>query len=428
MSDGYDMKAWIGQRLDSIRDLDEKILLREVLEEVFTGLYDETERKYKALEDRVRSELAFEQNRYVVYTGLLEQERLDGSHPYLFPLVPEDLELPKTLDELQAAIAKGRPLLATAFLKADYLLCRTLAQETRTWPGSLLTSEGEFSIRVRLTPAVRHLSRVEALYRLFLFHQLQWVTVNAPYLFKLFDMELIDGTQLPFQKPARITGIRLDCGQYTEYLRYGLLPVWNIQSRRLKGEDFPVPAMDKVNYEYRFDLSEEGEEHGYLVEQGAEIVAARRESGSLVVTSPKDKGLEWTLCKVWQRKDYSIDVMEYPIVSNRQRDSFAGRLAAHYGVVIKTRAELERLIHSYEAAEGLRFLEYRIVDGKVDGETYEPNRFIHDEIRSGAYTKTMLLRFSALQRGDYLARDRMSYLTAQIQLAYPEYYCTGVLE
>ena len=43
MSDGYDMKAWIGQRLDSIRDLDEKILLREVLEEVFTGLYDETE-------------------------------------------------------------------------------------------------------------------------------------------------------------------------------------------------------------------------------------------------------------------------------------------------------------------------------------------------------------------------------------------------
>ena len=30
-----------------------------------------------------------------------------------------------------------------------------------------MTSEGEFSIRVRLTPAVRHLSRVEALYRLF---------------------------------------------------------------------------------------------------------------------------------------------------------------------------------------------------------------------------------------------------------------------
>lgn len=76
--------------------------------------------------------------------------------------------------------------------------------------------------------------------------------------------------------------------------------------------------MDKVNYEYRFDLSEEGEEHGYLVEQGAEIIAARRESGSLVVTSPKDKGLEWTLCKVWQRKDYSIDVMEYPIVSNQR--------------------------------------------------------------------------------------------------------------
>lgn len=47
--------------------------------------------------------------------------------------------------------------------------------------------------------AVRHLSRVEALYRLFLFHQLQWVTVNAPYLFKLFDMELIDGTQLRFK-------------------------------------------------------------------------------------------------------------------------------------------------------------------------------------------------------------------------------------
>lgn len=317
---------------------------------------------------------------------------------------------------------------ATVFLEADHLDCKELGESGQLWKGTIQTGVGEIRARFRLAPSERYLPRIEQLYRLFGTHNIPWVTVNSPYLFKMFDVFVVDA-ELP-QDDAKAqplaTGFHIECGRYENRLHYDLYPVWNVHKRSIKGEDFPMPALDKVNYEYRFDLTEEGAEHGYLAD-GDEVIGARREQDSFVVTSAKEKGLRWELYKVWQPRESVGDRRKFDVVSNKQQDSFAGRMMAHYGAMIKTKSEMARLLQSFEAARYVKFISFQISWGAVPGESYEVNRFIIDEVRDPSCTKTMLLRFFAEKRGDIIARDIVSFLVSQVQLVYPEYSCVGVL-
>jgi len=68
-----------------------------------------------------------------------------------------------------------------------------------------------------------------------------------------------------------------------------------------------------------------------------------------------------------------------------------------------------------------------VVDKRMQGETWEGNKFIQDEIRDITALKTLLLQFKPADKKDILNRDIMSFLVSQIQLVYPEYICIGVL-
>lgn len=424
------MKDYISKRLGEMKDVSEKIILREAMETIFNSLYDETELKYEALRQRILLELPLEVSQYSIYTGVIEKERLDGSHQFLFPMAAEDTAPLPDFEMLSTSIGSTGVRLPAVFLEADYLVCKEFGEKRRLWPGVINTSAGDIHAKFRFVPADRYLAKIYTLYQMFCFHNIPWVTINSPYFFKIFDVELVELGHLETRAEipsVTVDGFRVSCGEYEKAIRYGLCPVWNIQRRILKGEDFPVPALDKVNFEYRFDLTEEGAEHGYLAIGGTDIIAARREPDSFIVTSPLEKGLKWELYKIWQRKDYSTDRYVYPVVSNRQEDSFSGRMVAHYGAVIKTRAELERLLFSYEASQFLAFISYQISWGEIYGETYEINQFIVDEVRDAGCTKSMLLKFRAVETGNFLTRDMMSFLVSQVQLVYPEYHCVGVL-
>lgn len=426
------MKDFITKRLEEMKDLDNKVLIREVLENVFYALYEESERKYSEVRRRVLDEIPLSLNQYCIHTGLIERIRLDGSHRYLFPMVQSDVinPYPSISELLKAVVRNQTPRLSTIFVKADFLVCRELMNNRRLWSGTISTDVGELQCKFRLVLSMRYFSCIEHLYKLFSFHNLSWITVNAPYLYKMFDIVLVraEGVNEAMEKleqPCDKFSIAFE--KYGRYIEYDLVPVWNVQHKKIKAEDFPMPALDRVNYEYRFDLTIEGSEHGYLADESPDIIAARQEKEAFIVTSPKEKGLHWNLFKIWQRKDTLTEHQTYEVVSNRQEDSFAGRMMAHYGTTVKTRAELSRLIQSFEISEHIKFLSYQIFWGDVPGETYEGNGFIEDEVRDVACTKTMLLRFQAMQRGDILVRDIMSFLVSQIQLVFPEYRCRGVL-
>jgi len=223
-------------------------------------------------------------------------------------------------------------------------------------------------------------------------------------------------------------GYTAEYGKYSGYIRQGLVPVWNIRRRKIESEDFPLATLDKVNFEYVFDLTEEGDEHGYLTDYGNEdISAVRREKHTMIVTSPTPKGLIWDMYKVIKRKGYSTDYFAYDLMSNAQEDSFAARMISYHGTFIKTNAELRRLLAAYDASGYIGLNSVHVVPGVVTGETYEVNNFLKDEIRDLAVSKSLLLKFIPLKHNSYIIRDVLSFLVSQVQIIYPEFHCVGVL-
>ena len=189
-----------------------------------------------------------------------------------------------------------------------------------------------------------------------------------------------------------------------------------------------LAAVEKVNYEYVFDLTEEGVEHGYLAGYGStDISAVRRESDTLIVTSPMKKGVLWDMHKVVKRVEYEVENFQYELMNNALDDSFAARMVAHYGTVIKTNAELRRILAGYDAARHITLDSVQIISGETSGETYEVNGFMQDEVRDIAISKTLLLRFKAYRANLFISRDVMSFLVSQVQMIYPEFHCVGVL-
>jgi hypothetical protein len=253
--------------------------------------------------------------------------------------------------------------------------------------------------------------------------------MNSAYLNKLFDVRLTElAKALPSGAKITPSQARLSFGVYESDIRRALIPVWNVDKRLVKGDDFPVPAADKVNYEYRFGIEKLGADNGYLMDyDSAPLLSTRMEENTIIAVSPESRNLKWDIYRIRKRRDRVMDAYAYPVISNRRKDIFSTRLMSRYGIEVKTKAELRKLAASFEAEEWVTLESMRFAGGESSGESYSMNPFIHDEIRDPAYQKTLLLSFKATKRDFFLTRDMMSFLVSQVQLIYPEYRCVGVL-
>ncbi|MCL2337241.1 MAG: hypothetical protein FWC60_07455 [Firmicutes bacterium] len=429
----FRMKDYVIRKLNEMHNPEDKRILQEIMNDVFLPLYAAGEEKYAQLEQRVREELPLPRKQYDIYTTLLERGRSDGSHPYLRPMLDGDTRLPAiTLPEIQRNLVQNQECcLYSVFYAGDYLLYKQQAENNRIYPGLIKTGQGNIAAGFKLKESRRYIDCVEKLYQIFLANQVPWVTINAPYIYKFFDVCLIkmeDMEQSDNSNADEPVEIQVSFAENEDKIRPNLIPVWNITRYQVRGDKFALPARDKTNYDHKFNLSKLGLGNGYLVDRDtADIQAVRREEDNIIVTSPVEQGLEWDLYVIIKKHDLVTEQHPYPLMSNVQTDSFAGRLLAYYGAVVKTKLELMRLFNSFSAAAYLAFDSLQLIEGTIPGESYEMNPFIKDEIRPADGKKTMLLSFTPLDRDNYLNRDLMSFLVSQVQLIYPEYNCVGKL-
>ena len=425
-----DMRQYIAKTLDGMTSITEKDMLRDVMENIFLPLYDHVDSELNKIERRVKEQLPLVISEYAVWTTLLERGNAYGGSPYLFPMLSEDLHKPSIeLSGLKDSLRDGKEIrLDTVFIQADYLECKEIADNREIYEGTLKYGEGNYRIGVRLRQSKRYAAAVENLYKLFIANSIPWQTINAPYMFKMFDVILARIDIDDEASAGSASDYTADFGKHSDKVKYGLVPVWNIQKLTMKSEDIPLATINKVNYEYVFDLSEEGTEHGYLADyHNTEIVSVRRENDTMTVTTPMPKGIVWSMYKVKKRTYFETENFRYELMNNALDDSFAARMIAHYGTMVKTNAELQRLLEGYDVARYIRLESFQVIHGETTGETYEVNSFLTDEIRDIAISKTLLLKFRPTKPGSYILRDMMSFLTSQVQLIYPEFKCVGVL-
>lgn len=425
------VREWIQKEIQSIAGLKERVVFKELMEEVFLSLYETSRSMYAGLERRVLKELDLGQSRYRIETGIFEREYFDPSHHFLEPVEEEDIkEREYDIKEImQALLEQGEFPLKKVMLHCDYLEILKLWEENPIFQGVVTTEnpQREFKISVRLKENRDYLEKIEYLYRLFVKNGIPWQTVNAPYLYKMADAVV---TELPLGLTGRekIKGVSICFGPYASLIREDVVPVWNIKKLTLEGTGFPVPCVDHKNFEHNISLREYGFGNAYLVEDDETIQSVSRSEDTLRIISSTGEAEKWNVYMLRMPREQKIDRYSFPVMGNGRRDGFSEKYGGKWNQTIRTKTELARFIKGFGMEDYIACQDVKVAD-RFPGrrETYSMNPFIREEIRNPKDQKKLVLYFTGGQKEPWLWRDILSFLTSEVQRIYPEYDCGGVI-
>lgn len=206
-----------------------------------------------------------------------------------------------------------------------------------------------------------------------------------------------------------------------------MVPMWNVKEEAMKSTSFPVPCVDKINFEHNIQVAKG---NGYLVEVDEESINyVMFKEGTIIVSSDTEKSDMWNVLEIISSQKMQKKQYDYEIMSNKVKISFSNRMFQGISQKIKTKTDLARVVDSYEVSRFLKFKDTKLINimDRTLKETYEVNDFIVDEIRDSNVKKVLILSFEAQEKNNYLNYDILSFIISEVQFIYPEYECEGRL-
>ncbi|WP_297428355.1 normocyte-binding protein [Clostridium sp.] len=419
----------IYEKLNEIKDLNDRLLLKKIMNGVFEELEEYSKDRLNDIEKRVFNEVPYIKEKYNIYSTIIRKDKLDITDDFLYPILKEDAEekIYNTLEILEAIKNRKDKKMFKVFLKCDYLKFREFINKDFNIKGRITTDKRIYEADFKIVENRQYIDKVSKLYRSFIKNNIPWTTVNDPYIYKIADVVLI-GIEGNLDRNENISTIEVDFGEYAQYVEYNMVPLWNIKELSLKCGGFPVPCIDKVSYEHDITIVKEGTKNGYLVdEENSEFNYITFTKKSVIICTSISESIDWKfLCIIDPHKNKKY---EYELMTNEIKVNFTNKLAFEKPYTIKTKTELARVINSYKVSKHLIFNEVKLTADYPEEfkQTYEVNNFIIDEIREENVKKSLVLYFEPINKEYYLNKDILSFLVSEVQLLYPEYKCEGRL-
>lgn len=414
--DNFDYQAYLQERLMEIQNLQERKDVKQVMEKTLLPFYKEIETAYQRLEER----LFFEEQERVapcrIITGIKERKRIDETDFDMVPMCVEDLqERIISVARLWESLETGRDYdVYTVYLHTDYLKLKNLSNSVRVFRGTVRTEYGEYQADFKVRPCKKYLDILHGLYREFINNGIPWRTVCAPYLYKMFDVSMTD-TNCP--KDEAVTEISVDFEEFSEYVRYQYVPMWNVRTVERKTSSYPQFCLDRVHYlhciyETKLDLHKD-----YIVAGEIPLWDVSRIQGELRISCDEKSPANWTL------REFSYRAIE----KDREWPAF------HNGGTIEqlpihTVAETKRFVNQLGYQAYMLLADIKTGAGESREETYDTDSFLMDEIRQSRDGKKLDFIFQPTDRENIWNYDVMSYIVGRLQLLYPEYHCRGQLK
>ncbi|AOR23474.1 normocyte-binding protein [Clostridium taeniosporum] len=421
----------IYEKLNEISDLNDRLTLKKIMNSVFTSLEKYSEDRLNELEERVFDEIQYLEEKYNVYSTIIHRKYLDVTNEFLFPMIEEDIEekiydVKTIIDNLNNNVSSK---MFNIFLKCKYSTFKQFVSRNLEITGTIETNKKIHKAYFKVKTNTEYKEKINTLYKAFINNNIMWKTVNVPYINKIAEVYLIK-CEDQIDEKEEIIKINIDFGDFNQYIKYDMVPLWNIKEIKLKCAGFPVPCIDKVSYEHNLSIEKEGINHGYLVdldEKYMDYVTIKKDY--ITVNSKTSNSFLWTVYKFVSYKEDKVGKYNYEIMSNYKNVNFSNRFLFNNRYVIKTKSEIAKLINSFEVSKHLRFKDLEIGEFNIneDKETYDFNDFIIDEIREDNIKKSLVLYFEVKDKEYYLNNDILSFLASEIQLIYPEYKCEGRL-
>jgi len=418
----FDFERYMEERLREIDDLDERKFAKKLLLEGLGKVIRCTEAKYQQLERRVYEELEIEDNQYEAVLTIVKRSHYDPTNGTLFPVSEEDLD--ETV--LKETWSDGsRRWLGSIFLEASDDRQRDF-QDRKKFTGTLVKAEENRSAAFEILPAMRYREVMEGLYLVFQDNHIPWDTINTGYLDKFYDVFIyIEGTE---PAPDSLEEVTIEFEEYKEEIRYGRIPLWNLEWVTFDSADFMLPCINGIYYEHEFSLEDKDEKDGYLIQSNEDILEIRHEKNKIVIKSLKETFENWKALHLVQKE--TVRSLDYnaPLLTNRKRDSFIRRYAENSRVKLMTKTDLFRRIMELDIRDYIEVVGYEICESARDFPNTEGmNWFVRDELFPMESRKVLLLKFKEWQPGHYLNGSMVRFVISQMQLEISEYRCVGVI-
>lgn len=427
----YILEKEIYEKLNDIKDLEDRVLLKGILNSVFSALENYTEERFEHLEKRVFDEIPYEEAKYNVYCTIMKRSKLDPTDDFMYPILKEDsIEKEYEVKDILMALRKNATeKMFKVFLKCDYLIFRDFIKNGSKFKGRIETNKKTHVAYFKVVKNDEYDEKIRMLYKSFINNNIKWTTINNPYIHKIADV-ILTGCEDEIDPEEEIIKIDVDFGEYSSYVEYDMVPLWNIKELQLKCGAFPTPCIDKVNYEHVIPTIKEGSDNGYLVntnEREINYVVFRKDF--IVISTDINESIKWDVLKIINCDEDKIPDYEYNLMTNKVKVNFSNKMSLEKRYTIKTKSELARVINSFEASKYLKFKEVILQDytDSFDYEAYDVNDFIIDEIRDDNVKKRLILQFEPVDNENYLNKDILSFLVSEVSFLYPEYKCEGRL-
>ncbi|WXR61487.1 hypothetical protein WG909_14450 [Peptostreptococcaceae bacterium AGR-M142] len=421
----------IQKRINEMDNLKDRATLKELLNDILIPLYEHDNLMFETLNKRIFDEIEYEDNDFSIYTTVVSKIDYDPLNYFLHPIINNKMNKDLNAD-IKEALNKNKIKLDEVFLKLDYLKLKELRRKEIIFSGKLITDKNSYDAKFSLEKNKSFKEKIENLYKVFIKNNIRWKSFNTTYLNKILDIYMIDFDISKIDYDEKIIDYQIDFFDYKEFIVKDIIPLWNIENKKLSTTGFPMPCEDKVNYEHKIEIIDEENKESYLLNSiENNIKNIRQTKNGMIIIVEEDKPKEWEVLRLIKKKQSKLDRYEYEITSNKKDNSFINRLNNYNNANIKTKAELKRLLNSFEVSKGMEFVELNIVN-KYDKEiqTYNMNDFIEDEIRECESNRVMVIKLKINEEDkklEFLKRDKLSFLVSEIQMYFPEYKCVGEL-
>jgi hypothetical protein len=419
----FDIQEYIKKTLLNTDNVEDRRILRDMMNGVFLPLFEYVDSKYDNLEKRVEQDFTGINNRLDIFTGIIEKSRYEMDAHHMYPMSEEDLINTKlNLKEVYREWKKkGKGHLYRVFIDWDYLNLKELINSKRKFSGVIKTEYEEYAAIFEIILNQTYIQQLLELYIVFQRNGIEWRTVCAPYLYKIFDIYLCQTT---CPDDEEIESVQIDFQEYKRYIKQGYMPIWNITKIQEKTSTYPELCIDKLHYKhiiYKHRLKPDME---YIVgNTDVRILNVIREDGDFVITCGEKQPQRWPLYVI-DKKEPEFLTME--TFGNGYKQFSLLDNKASQNKRIRTKAEIEHFIFSMGYERYMELTGIKQVEGDVIPEaTYCMDSFVEEEIRLHKNTHSLILEFMPKRLDNYLNYDILSYLVTRVQWFYPEFNCIG---
>lgn len=383
-------ESFIYERLKALSGGLERSVYRDI-SKAFEEVVRYNEKALDELKQSLHEELRDVSERFYLYGAVAAAGDVPIVNDFLFPMDDEP--------------AEGS--IATIFCQCS----RTRMKEIFGSDQKLVveTEEGAAEITAQIRPCSRYQKKIDELQNIFYENGVFWRTPYLPYVDRFGDVFCRD-----FNPDLTVKSVRFESGDVPAGI--GLIPLWNVEPISLKCTVFPIPAIDERNFRHTLRLP--FWQDGYVVRMDQAVKNVFMSSDGLEIISEEKLQRDFDLYRIAVHRD--IKVPHYPLTSNKRRMRHIDRQADNAVSRIRTKAEIGRIVTSYEAAAGLELS--GIEEGGIGNITGLGSRY--QFVPKGR--ESLLLKFR-VKKDSFLSEDQVSFLVEEVQSYYPQFAVTGEL-